>query len=89
MCATLLHDTAVRDPDGMAIAEPLGRDRHGRRTYRQITFRELDQDSDVIAGGLRAAGGAARACAWPCWSAPVSISLRSCSPCSKPGWSWS
>jgi acyl-CoA synthetase (AMP-forming)/AMP-acid ligase II len=54
--AALLHDTAVRDPDGMAVAEPLGRDWHGRQRYRQITFRELERDSDVIAGGLRALG---------------------------------
>ncbi len=54
--AMLLHDTAVRDPHGMAIAEPLRRDGHGRRKYRQVTFRELDQDSSLIAGGLRALG---------------------------------
>jgi acyl-CoA synthetase (AMP-forming)/AMP-acid ligase II len=54
--AALLHDTAARDGDGMAIAEPLGHDWHGRRKYRQITFRELAQDSSLIAGGLRALG---------------------------------
>ncbi len=54
--AMLLHDTAVRDPDGLAIAEPLGRDARGRRQYRRITFRELDQDSSAIAAGLLARG---------------------------------
>jgi len=54
--ATLLHETAVRDPDGMAIAEPQARDRQGRRQYRQISFRELDHDSSVIAAGLQELG---------------------------------
>lgn len=54
--ATLLHETAVRDPDGMAIAEPQARDQQGRRQYRRISFRELDHDSSVIAAGLQELG---------------------------------
>ncbi len=57
--ATLLRETAVRQPDQMAIAEPRGRDRRGRQRYRQITFRELQRDSDAIAAGLRAQGARA------------------------------
>ncbi|MCA9100142.1 MAG: AMP-binding protein [Planctomycetales bacterium] len=42
-------------PDALAIVEqhPL---RRGRREYRRFTFRELDQDSDRIARGLRQMG---------------------------------
>lgn len=40
----------------MAIAEPLGRDADGRRRYRQVTYRELDDDSTLLADGLRTAG---------------------------------
>jgi olefin beta-lactone synthetase len=54
--AVLLQETAARDPDALAIAEPLGRDALGQRQYRQITFRELDADSSRIAGGLRDLG---------------------------------
>ena len=31
----------------MAIAEPLGRDPTAKRVYRQVTFRELDDDSSL------------------------------------------
>ncbi len=54
--AQLLHRTAERQANGMAIAEPAGRDRHGKREYRQVTFRELDEDSSLIADGLLAMG---------------------------------
>jgi acyl-CoA synthetase (AMP-forming)/AMP-acid ligase II len=54
--ASLLHATAARCPDAMAIAQPLGRDRHGRRIYRQVTFRQLDEDCTLLADGLRAMG---------------------------------
>jgi olefin beta-lactone synthetase len=39
-------------PDAVAVVEPLGYDRAGKRRYRQMTFRELDEDSDRIARGL-------------------------------------
>ena len=43
-------------PDAVAVVEPLGYDRRGKRRYRSLTFRELDQDSDRIARGLRELG---------------------------------
>lgn len=43
-------------PDAVAVAEPLDYDATGKRRYRQITFRELDADSDRIAAGLRRLG---------------------------------
>lgn len=43
-------------PGAVAIVEPLGYDRHGKRCYREITFEELDRDSDRIARGLRDLG---------------------------------
>ncbi|MBM4093232.1 MAG: AMP-binding protein [Planctomycetes bacterium] len=54
--AVMLHETAARYPEQMAVAEPLGRDGNGRRIYRQVTFRELDQDSTLLADGLRSLG---------------------------------
>lgn len=50
-----LAETARLDPDGIAVAEPLGRV-GGRRTYRRVTFRELDEDSSLLADGLRSLG---------------------------------
>jgi acyl-CoA synthetase (AMP-forming)/AMP-acid ligase II len=43
---------AQRMPEAMAVAEPAGRDRQGKRTYRQLSFRELDEDSSHLAAGL-------------------------------------
>ena len=40
----------------VAIAEPHGRRPDGRRRYRQLTFRELDEDSDRLASGLTQMG---------------------------------
>lgn len=54
--ASLLAIAAQNDPDGMAIAEPLGRDSRGQQRYRQITFRELDHDSHVLAAALSRLG---------------------------------
>ncbi len=51
-----LTATAHRDPDGVAVVEPLGRDRQGKRIYRQTSFRELDEDTDRIAAGLQRMG---------------------------------
>lgn len=48
-----LSATAARDPDGIAVAEPAGRDAQGQRRYRQITFRQLEDDSNLLADGLR------------------------------------
>ena len=43
-------------PDAVAVAEPLGYDADRQRQYRQVTFREIDQDSDRVARGLRELG---------------------------------
>ncbi|MBN2024137.1 MAG: AMP-binding protein [Pirellulales bacterium] len=43
-------------PEAVALAEPARYDGSGKRQYRQFTFRELDEDSDRIARGLREMG---------------------------------
>ncbi|HEX5105560.1 MAG TPA: AMP-binding protein, partial [Pirellulaceae bacterium] len=47
-----LRDTAARDPAGIAIAMPRGRDADGKRIYQTLTFRELEDDSNLLAEGL-------------------------------------
>lgn len=47
-----LQATADLDPNGIAIAQPMKRDSSGKRVYRTVTFRELDEDSNRIAQGL-------------------------------------
>ena len=47
-----LSQTATRDPLGIAIAMPSGRDAAGKRKYETLTFRELDDDSNLLADGL-------------------------------------
>ena len=54
--AGLLHTAAAQRPAEMAIAEPRGRDGRGKRIYRQVTFRQLDEDCTLLADGLRAIG---------------------------------
>ncbi len=51
--ARRLAIVAQERPDAIAVVEPLGYDSKGQRQYRHFTFRELDQDSDRIARGLR------------------------------------
>jgi acyl-CoA synthetase (AMP-forming)/AMP-acid ligase II len=51
-----LSATAKRDPNGVAVVEPGGRDGDGRRRYRQVSYRQLSDDSDLIADGLRSMG---------------------------------
>jgi acyl-CoA synthetase (AMP-forming)/AMP-acid ligase II len=51
-----LSAMAAARPDAVAVVEPLDYDSQGKRRYRQVTFRELDQDSDRIARGLRQMG---------------------------------
>jgi acyl-CoA synthetase (AMP-forming)/AMP-acid ligase II len=51
-----LSATAAIDPDGLAVVEPAGRDAAGKRRYRQVTFRQLDDDSNLLADGLRGLG---------------------------------
>ena len=43
-------------PEAVAVVEPLGYDSRRRRRYQQVTFQELDRDSDLIARGLRDLG---------------------------------
>jgi len=54
--AARLTAMAQAMPDAIAVVEPQGYDGTGKRRYRQVTFRELDQDSDRIARGLRQLG---------------------------------
>lgn len=54
--ATRLSEVAHLMPNNTAIVEPLGYDRSGKRNYRQLTFRQLDDDSSRIAFGLRQMG---------------------------------
>ncbi len=54
--ASRLTAAANSMPEAIAVVEPLGYDRHGRRRYRYVTFRELDDDSTRIARGLRRMG---------------------------------
>jgi len=54
--AERLTAMASRMPDVPAVVEPLGRDQPGRRQYRQLSFRQLDEDSDRISRGLQQMG---------------------------------
>ena len=47
---------AMRQPHTMAVIVPDGRDRGGRVRYTHLTYRQLDQDSNRIADGLKAFG---------------------------------
>lgn len=50
--AARLTEMARLQPDALAVIEPLDYGPDGRRRYRQISFRELDEDSDRIAYAL-------------------------------------
>jgi acyl-CoA synthetase (AMP-forming)/AMP-acid ligase II len=54
--AARLPTVAKTMPEALAVVEPLGYDRQGKRIYWHFTFRELDEDSDRIAAGLRSIG---------------------------------
>lgn len=54
--AARLAAFAAEAPDRPAVFMPQGRDAGGKRRYASVTFRELDQDSDRLAGGLRELG---------------------------------
>jgi acyl-CoA synthetase (AMP-forming)/AMP-acid ligase II len=54
--AARLAAAATDRPEATAVIEPRGRDRDGRRSYAGYSFRELDDDSDSIAAGLRRMG---------------------------------
>jgi len=51
-----LSETARQNPNGIAIAMPRGREASGKRIYQTRTFRELDDDSNLLADGLAAMG---------------------------------
>ncbi len=51
-----LSAMARREPYRLAVVVPSGRDRSGRVRYTHFTYRQLDQDSDQIAAGLKAIG---------------------------------
>lgn len=51
-----LTDTARRNPNGVAVVEPWDRDASGKRIYKQLSFAELDEDTNRIAAGLQALG---------------------------------
>ena len=53
--ACRLANFAKIQPDQIAVVEPLGY-KAGKRQYKTMTFRELDEDSDRIAAGLKAIG---------------------------------
>jgi acyl-CoA synthetase (AMP-forming)/AMP-acid ligase II len=54
--AERLRTTAALTPQQPAVIVPAGRDRNGRPSYEQLTFEELDRQSDRLARGLRAMG---------------------------------
>jgi len=53
--ACRLANFAKTQPDQIAVVEPLGY-KAGKRQYKTMNFRELDEDSDRIAAGLKAMG---------------------------------
>jgi acyl-CoA synthetase (AMP-forming)/AMP-acid ligase II len=51
-----LSETARRDPGGVAVVMPRGRNAAGKYRYQTLTFQELDEDSSLLAAGLRSMG---------------------------------
>jgi acyl-CoA synthetase (AMP-forming)/AMP-acid ligase II len=51
-----LAATANVNPEGVAIAMPQGRGSHGKRIYESLTFKQLDDDSNLLADGLLSLG---------------------------------
>ncbi len=54
--AAALPRMARLQPQMLAVVFPTGLDKNGHRAYSRLTYRELDQHSDVIAQGLKAYG---------------------------------
>lgn len=54
--AERLQQTARMRPHQRAVVFPAGRDWQGRVTYSQLTFRQLDEESDRLARGLHRMG---------------------------------
>ena len=51
-----LTDAAAKTPFQRAVVFPAGRDAAGRVTYSQLTFQQLDRESDRLARGLQRLG---------------------------------
>ena len=51
-----LNETARLNSHGIAVAMPRGRNAAGKRIYESLTFRQLDDDSDLLADGLASIG---------------------------------
>ncbi|MBF0204664.1 MAG: AMP-binding protein [Desulfamplus sp.] len=51
-----LRKNSIKHPYKRAVVYPASRDRHGRVLYSQMTFVQLDTESDYLAYGLRDAG---------------------------------
>jgi olefin beta-lactone synthetase len=51
-----LSRTAADNPAGIAIAMPRGRDATGKRIYQSVTFRQLEDDCNLLADGLFSMG---------------------------------
>ena len=54
--AGYLTEIARSQPDTLAIALPVGRSTNGQVKYRELSYRELNEESDVVAFALQAAG---------------------------------
>jgi olefin beta-lactone synthetase len=54
--ARRLTQMAARMPDALAVVVPRGRDPSGKRQYDTCTFRQLEEETNRLAGGLRALG---------------------------------
>ena len=54
--AQRLRDSAEKYPHDRAVVFPEGRDSTGRRQYRELTFQQLDRESDRLARGLQRLG---------------------------------
>ncbi len=54
--ARRLANFAKTQPNQIAVVEPLKKYRNGKRQYKTMTFRELDEDSDRIAAALQEMG---------------------------------
>ena len=54
--ASHLPRRAEEQPYRLAVAFPHGRDRNGRVSYTHLTFRQLEEESNLLAAGLQAIG---------------------------------
>ncbi len=54
--AAIAFDVAQKDPGRLAVVEPDGRDLFGNRKYRRYTYRQLSEEVEAVAPGLREIG---------------------------------